>query len=391
MVFNEFIYNLVLDEIFVSLVGFFSTLFLIPIIVTLAWKYNLLYFPNSRTSHVRPIPAIGGVAMFIGFLISGVFLAGFHTSDFHYIVGGITFIFLIGIIDDIITLSATKKLSLVLLIALITAISGGIRLTSLHFFLGFDVLPYWLSIFLSVGLMTYVINAINLIDGIDGNAAITGIYSLVIFSALFLRLGYLNIISIAIPIILVYSAFFIFNFWGKRYKIFMGDTGSLVLGFVLAVTIIKFCNLNAGPVYYSRLYSPLTVFSILIVPLFDQLHVFIKRMMMGKSPFQADRNHLHHTWLKLGFTHRKTAFILLGYNLFFFLVNTFILLYLPVILHLLILFVLALVFWHVPEQYLKHHSRMFVTRRFNYKKKQMRNAWHSSPAFTFKFLRDITH
>ena len=148
----------------------------------------------------------------------------------------------------------------------------------------------------------------------------------------------------------------------------MGDTGSLILGFVTAVTIIKFCNLNAGPVYYSRLYSPLTVFSLLIVPLFDQLHVFIKRMMMGKSPFHADRNHLHHTWLKLGFSHRKTALILLGYNLFFFLVNTFLLLYLPVILHLLTLLVLALAFWHIPEQYLKRHSRMFVTRRFNYKK-----------------------
>ena len=146
MVFNEFIYNLVLDQFFVSLIGFFATLFLIPVIATLAWKYNLLYFPNNRTSHVRPIPAIGGVAVFIGFLISGVFLSGFHTSDFYYIVGGITFIFLIGIIDDIITLSAIKKLGLVLLIALITTMIGGIRLMSLHFFLGIDVLPYWLSI-----------------------------------------------------------------------------------------------------------------------------------------------------------------------------------------------------------------------------------------------------
>ncbi len=384
MVFNEFYFNLVLDEFIISLTGFFSTLLLIPVIVTLAWKYNLVYVPNNRTSHVKPVPAIGGIAIFAGFLISGVFLAGFHSNDFYVIVAGIISIFLIGIVDDIISLSASRKLFLFFLIALLITTVGGIRLTSLHHFLGIGTLPTWLSVIISMVLMTYVINSINLIDGIDGHAAITGIYALLVFNFLFLRLGHMGIITITFPVTLSLLAFLVFNVWGRQFKIFMGDTGSLMLGFVLAVTIIKFCNLNAGPSYYSRLYSPLTVLSLMIVPLFDQLHVFIKRILMGKSPFYPDRNHLHHTWLKLGFSHRKAALILLGYGVFFFLVNTFVLMHLPVALHIVSLIGLALLFWHGPEQYLKKHSREFVDRRFNYRKKQMQPSVKETRKVTFR-------
>ncbi len=363
-------YAFVLNELAVSMVGFALTLVLIPMIVTLAWKYNLVYLPNHRTSHIKPIPAIGGIPVFIGFLVSGMLMEGSHSSDFYYFTGGLAMIFLTGIVDDTFRLSATRKLIMVILAALFVTIAGDIRLISLHYFLGVDRLPYILSISLSVLLITYVINAVNLIDGIDGNAGITGIFSLTVFNALFLKQDYLLILEITFPVILVYAAFLIYNMWGGRYKIFMGDTGSLILGFIIAITIIKFCNLNAGPVYVSRLYSPLTVFALLIVPLFDQLHVFIKRILKGHSPFLADRQHLHHTWLKLGFTHHETSLILLGYGMFFFLINTFVLSILPVYLHILVLIALALAFWHIPEQYLKRHSRKFVSRRFNHLRKQ---------------------
>ncbi len=389
MIFNEFFYNLLLNEFIISLAGFFSTLFLIPIIVTLAWKYNLLYFPNNRTSHVKPIPAIGGVAVFIGFLVSAVFLSGFHTADLYIILGGIVSIFLIGVIDDIISLSAVRKLIMFLFIAFLVTVIGNIRLISLHYFLGVNILPHWVSILISIVLITYVVNAINLSDGIDGHAAITGIFSLIVFTFLFMRIGYMQIITFTFPVILTYSAFLIFNLWGKRFKIFMGDTGSLILGFILAVTIIKFCNLNAGPVYYSRLYSPLTVLSLLIVPLFDQLHVFTKRILLGRSPFHADRNHIHHTWLKLGFSHRTTSIILLGYGAFFFLLNTFVLVFLPIGLHIFALIVVTLAFWHIPEQYLKKHSRKFVARRYNYRIKQMRVTELDPERISLRRIRNI--
>jgi UDP-GlcNAc:undecaprenyl-phosphate GlcNAc-1-phosphate transferase len=389
MIFNEIYYNLVINEIIVSLAGFFSTLLLIPLIVSLAWKYNLVYLPNHRTSHVKPIPAIGGIAVFFGFLISGVMLAGFHTGDFYIIAGGIVSIFFIGVIDDIFTISAVRKLIFVVAVAIVISTIGGIRLTSLHHFLGVNILPSWMSVTITVLLITYIINAVNLIDGIDGLAAITGIFSLIVFDVLFLRLGYSQIISVTIPFVLAYAAFLIYNLWGKRFKIFMGDTGSLILGFVIAVTVIKFCNLNAGPVYHSRLYSPLTVVSILIVPLFDQLHVFVKRILSGKSPFHADRSHLHHTWLKLGFSHRVSSLILLGYGIFFFMINTFILIHFPKAIHILSLLIMALIFWHAPEQYLKRNPRKFVVRRNNYKKKQMRGSEVITKRPSFLPLPDI--
>ena len=336
--FNKLVF--ILNELAVSMVGFALTMVLIPMVVTLAWRYNLVYLPNNRTSHIKPVPAIGGIPVFIGFLVSGILMAGTRSSEFYFFAAGIAMIFLTGIIDDTFSLSASRKLILVTLAAMFVTIVGDIRLVSLHHFLGIDELPYGISIFLSVLLIAYVINAINLIDGIDGNAGITGIFALTIFNILFITQDYLLIMEITLPVILVYAAFLIYNLWGRRYKIFMGDTGSLILGFVIAITIIKFCNLNAGPIYVSRLFSPLTVFAILVVPLFDQLHVFIKRIRMGRSPFVADRNHLHHTWLKLGFSHRGATLILLGYGIFFFLLNTFILQNLPIYLHILVLVIL---------------------------------------------------
>jgi len=362
----------VLNEFVISLIGFGLTLCLIPVIVTLAWKYNLVYLPNNRTSHIKPVPAIGGIAVFLGFFVSGILLAGPHANSYHYLIGGVIAIFIIGVLDDLIALSAKRKLLFIVLIAFTLTSIGDIRLVSLHHFLGIDVLPYWVSISLSVLLITYVINAVNLIDGIDGNAGITGIFVLAVFSTFFMKSGYTQIIGFTFPIIFAYAAFLVFNLFGRRYKIFMGDTGSLILGFVIAITIIKFCNINSDAVYHSRLYSPLTVLALMIVPLFDQLHVFIKRIMMGKSPFEADRNHLHHTWLKMGFSHSVTSLIMLGYGVFFLLVNTFLLIYLPIPLHIITLIGLALAFWHLPERYLKQHSRKFVSRRFNYRKKQMR-------------------
>ena len=381
----------VLNEFVISLIGFGLTLCLIPVLVILAWKYNLVYIPNNRTSHIKPVPAIGGIAVFLGFFVSGILLAGPHANSYHYLSGGLIAIFIIGVLDDLIALSARRKLMLILLIAFTITSIGDIRLVSLHHFLGIDVLPYWVSIVLSVVLITYVINAVNLIDGIDGNAGITGIFVLAVFTTLLMKAGYTQIIKVTFPIIFTYAAFLIFNLFGRRYKIFMGDTGSLILGFVIAITIIKFCNINTDAVYHSRLYSPLTVLALMIVPLFDQLHVFIKRILMGKSPFEADRNHLHHTWLKMGFSHLVTSLIMLSYGIFFFMVNTFLLMYLSIPFHIITLIALALAFWHIPERYLKQHSRKFVSRRFHYRERQMREPVPKLKDIDFQTLQNISH
>lgn len=302
--------------------GFLSSLILtwvsIPTIVKISKFKKLFDVPNKRTSHLQETPTLGGLAVFSGFTVSIIIFS--HISgafELLYIVGGLIPLFFIGIKDDILIIDPKKKVFGQILSSLMVIWIGGIRITNFHNVLGLDSLSPLSSILFTVFLFLVLINGLNLIDGIDGLASAIGILITLFYGAWFILTGYFNYGIIAVSLTGSLASFFCFNVFGKENKIFLGDTGSTIIGFIIAVLTVKFleCNLLANEEF--RIHSaPAIAISFLIIPLFDTFRVFILRIMNGKSPFQADRNHMHHLLLSLGISHLKATVIIISVNLF---------------------------------------------------------------------------
>ncbi len=194
---------------------------------------------------------------------------------------------------------------------------GDLRITSFHGFFGLEP-NYLTSVTVTLLLFVFILNGFNLIDGIDGLASITGMVAITSFSIWFYINGNYHIPVFSAALIGALLAFFYFNVFSKQQKIFMGDTGSLLLGFLLAVVAIKFAEFNkSGNLKFSMNSAPGVALGILIVPIIDTLRVFIYRISKGRSPFTADKNHIHHRMLTLGFTHFQTSLIIGAINIAF--------------------------------------------------------------------------
>ncbi len=172
---------------------------------------------------------------------------------------------------------------------------------------------------LSIFVIIAIVNAFNLIDGIDGLAAGIGIIASLVFGTWFYISGYLQLAIVACAMIGSLIAFFWFNVYSSKHKIFMGDIGSLLLGFVMAIFAIKFNDLNGsmGEAPFRIVAAPAVSIGILIVPIYDTVRVSIVRLMHGRSPFSADREHVHHYLVDLTGSHKKTTFIILSVNVVF--------------------------------------------------------------------------
>ncbi len=220
--------------------------------------------------------------------------------------------------DDLVTLSPSKKIFAQFLAAAVTVCLADIRLKSLHGILGVYELPYWYSVGFSVLGCIFVTNAFNLIDGIDGLAGSIGVLSTFTLGVCLASMGNPGAACLAFSLMGAIVGFLKFNM--APAKIFMGDTGSLLLGFTIAVLCIIFVNsYNPEAAFAKLVHSPKAALviglSILFVPVFDSFRVFITRLMKGISPFKADRTHLHHYLLDLGFTHTRTVTILITANI----------------------------------------------------------------------------
>jgi UDP-N-acetylmuramyl pentapeptide phosphotransferase/UDP-N-acetylglucosamine-1-phosphate transferase len=223
-------------------------------------------------------------------------------------------LFFLGLKDDIIGVSPTKKLLVHLLVGYILVYVADIRITQFWGLFGVDDLPYWLSLSLSLFVYIVIVNAINLIDGVDGLAAGFGFIASMAFSYWFYKTGDQPLALLAIGLAGALLGFLVYNF--QPAKLFMGDSGSLIIGlvlFVLAVKLIEFpvsrMLVNMEPVP-----KPVLAMAILAYPLVDTLRVFILRALKGRSPFSADKNHIHHKLLAIGLNHRQTCFVLYGFS-----------------------------------------------------------------------------
>lgn len=234
------------------------------------------------------------------------------------LIAGMTVLFFIGIKDDILVIDPNKKLWGEIVAILILVLLGNVRFTSLHGFLGIYTMNPYAGIVLSVFVMIVIVNSFNLIDGIDGLASGIGILISTTLGIWFFLVGNLNYAVLSVALAASLIAFFRYNVFGGTHKIFMGDTGSLIVGFVIGMLVIRFNEVNA--VYkgvYAVKSAPAVSFGILIIPLFDTMRVFLIRILRGRSPFRADKNHLHHRLLLLGFTHFQSTAIIAGVNLVF--------------------------------------------------------------------------
>ena len=294
----------------------------IPRIIYIAKKRKLFDIPdNNRKIHVTITPNIGGMGIFFGYIITiALFIKPELFPQLHFIIASSFVLFLTGLYDDLASVNANSKFIAQFIAAIITIYFADIRITSLHGILGIYELPKWISIAFSIVGCVFVTNAINLIDGIDGLAGSIGVLSCSCLAICLASSGTVEGIGgacVAIGLTGATLGFLRYN--AAPAKIFMGDTGSLFMGFnisVLAILCVNSFHPNAPltSVIHSEKGMLVVTLSIIFVPVFDSFRVFINRARKGISPFKADRTHLHHLLLDAGFTHSEAVGILITSN-----------------------------------------------------------------------------
>lgn len=289
--------------------AFFVSVFAIPSIIRVAHTKMLLDEPNGRALHLSSTPRLGGMAIFAAF-ISSLTLFGQIDKGIQELLAGTIIIFFIGLKDDIMPVSAFKKIFVQILVAGIVIFSGDIRISSFYGVMGIGeinaVSGYLITFLCIIG----ITNAVNLIDGLDGLAG-----SVIILMSCFLGAGFFlwgtasdGVYSIAaFSLVGAVLGFLKFNI--RNATIFMGDTGSLVSGFIISILAIRFLEMHPFE------YSPMYVIAVLFIPIVDTIRIVTLRMINGKSPFLADKNHLHHRLVDLGLIQPAVLAILVGINL----------------------------------------------------------------------------
>ncbi len=290
-----------------ALSSFLITYFAIPKIISFAKRFRLADSAGSRASHEGSVPVFGGVGIFSGFIFSLLFWS--DMPNLQFILASITIIFLAGIIDDLLSLTPYKKIIIQVISILLLIYGADVRIESMHGVLGIYELPYITSKLFTIFVIVVIINCVNLIDGVDGLAGGIGSIAGIGFGLVAYMMSQYDIAVFAFSLSGSLLAFLRYNF--HPAKIFMGDTGSLVIGLVLSILAINSIKMGfVVDTYTLPNKGPLLAIVFLAVPLFDSLRVFIARVSKGRHPLHPGRDHIHHALLKLGFGHKYTSIVL---------------------------------------------------------------------------------
>lgn len=289
--------------------SFLIAIFAVPSIIRVAHLKNILDQPNFRTVHEELTPRLGGLAMFAGFMSSLTIFADLD-NGVQQLLAGCVILFFIGLKDDLIAISALKKFAVQLLATGIVMFIADIRVTSFQGIFGVGELEIGVSYFFTFFVIIGITNSVNLIDGLDGLAGTLVIISCVTFGVYFQLYGganYANYAAVAFCLVGGILGFLRYNF--HKATIFMGDTGSLLCGFIISVLAIQFIEMRQVEA------APSVAIGILFVPLLDTVRVFTIRIFNGKSPFIPDKNHVHHRLLALGLNQINTVLTLAAINI----------------------------------------------------------------------------
>lgn len=314
------------------LVSLVITTFVVPKVLLISFKNKLFDIPNERKVHHRITPRLGGVPFFLVILFSvGLTIACAHIVNTNTLLidstlslqlllsmCALTLLYFVGIADDLIGVGYRSKFIAQIFCGVILVCSG-LWVNNLYGILGVYAIPAWFGMPLTVFFVVFIINAINLIDGIDGLASGLSSITLLFFGLLLIYMDEWVYAILAFASLGALLSFFYYNVFGTRrrkHKIFMGDTGSLTIGMIISILTIKMIMYDPlAPVQVSN--SIVVVFSSLIVPLFDVIRVVFLRMRSGKPLFKPDKNHIHHKFLALGFSHRVAMLSILLMALLF--------------------------------------------------------------------------
>ena len=289
-------------------------LFITPKIIAVMKFKQISDIPNERSSHDLETPNLGGISFYIVFMLSLYFMQPFDESKVMMsILPGITILFVVGLKDDLVVLSPFSKLGAQIVAAAFLLFQYRYSIESLHGFMGIESMNKYVAGGLVLLIIVAVINALNLIDGIDGLAATISIIMFTLFGIIFYIVEEYFMLLVSAAMTGVLFAFLRFNL-SKKKKIFMGDTGSMILGFLIGAMTIRLLaldntQLNALPIQLENL--PFVIGAILIIPLYDTARVFIIRIMKKQSPFAPDRNHIHHVIIDtFRISHRRASFFI---------------------------------------------------------------------------------
>lgn len=299
------------------LFSFIVTFYAIPVIIKIAELKKLYDIPNERKVHVNPIPSLGGLGIFVGFITSlllTVTFAGIY-PEFQYYTAALLIIFFLGLKDDIMVLTPWKKLIGQIVVATILVFKAKLLIAGMDGFLGIGKMDTMGSYLLTYFTILVIINAFNLLDGVDGLAGSVGFISCVVFAILFLMGGNIAYSVLGFTMAGSILAFLIYNY--APAKIFMGDTGSMLIGTVNVILAVKFIEIAPSFQAVNLKASAALGFGIILMPLLDTLRVFALRIFSRRSPFSPDRNHLHHLLLDCGFSHLAVTLTISLASLFF--------------------------------------------------------------------------
>ena len=295
---------------------------IIPNILIISLRKRLFDVPDERKVHKRPIPRLGGVTFFPVILFSlcvftavrlmtGHGPADTSTTDlvceFLFLTGGLTLLYIVGIADDLIGVRYRKKFLVQIISAAMFPLSG-LYINNFYGLFGIYLIPAEVGIPLTMLLVVFITNAINLIDGIDGLASGLSMVALLVFGVLFVHFRMWSYAMLAFVTVGVIIPFFSYNVFGSAdlgRKIFMGDTGSLTLGYILSFFVIKYCMYEPDMLLTMKTSPVLVSFSVLMVPCLDVIRVVLRRARNKRSLFMPDKTHIHHKFLAMGFSPRR--------------------------------------------------------------------------------------
>jgi UDP-N-acetylmuramyl pentapeptide phosphotransferase/UDP-N-acetylglucosamine-1-phosphate transferase len=285
--------------------AFVMAMLVMPFLIKLITRFKLYDVPNLRKEHTQPVPTMGGVAVCIGMAVAC--MLWFHFTNDLFTISfffSVVVLFALGILDDLHNISARNKLVIQLAVATLISFSG-VRVSDCNGLFGISELPVFAQYMITIIIITGITNAFNLIDGIDGLAGGLGFMSLLMLG-LFLTISHdANTGLIAFSLAGALLGFLYYNF--NPARIFMGDTGSLVLGFVVSVLCIKLLQINTAAKQPIIPHAPVFVLGIVLIPVFDTMRVISLRIWQGKSPFSPDKTHIHHLLTTNGWSHSFTA------------------------------------------------------------------------------------
>ncbi len=295
-----------------------ASIWVFPKVLKIALDKNIVDNPDARKLQRVPVPVLGGVAVVFGILVAlSVSQLFVDCSSLFTIVLAMVIMLFIGTMDDILDIPSTTRFVLEILVALMIIYTCDYSLDNLHGLWGVHELSPWVSLPLTVVTVVGIINAINLIDGVDGYSSGYCMMACSIFGVFFYIVGDMPMTLLAVACVAALIPFFLHNVFGRTSKMFIGDGGTLLMGCVMSVFVLNILKTSTACVEYSGWGMGLVPLSlaVLCIPVFDTVRVMVMRILRGTSPFHADKTHLHHLFIEMGFSHIGTTISILFLNL----------------------------------------------------------------------------